>query len=91
MTAHLTSRYIGAESHMEHSAMTSHTVAIAPELDDMVSTKSAYDHPSPEYLEFLRHVVDQAMISVREGRGRSNEEVNAYFAAKYARLIAGQP
>jgi len=48
-------------------------------------------YPNAEYIEFLRRVVDQAMISVREGRGRSNEEVNAYFAEKHARLIAGQP
>jgi len=48
----------------------------------------ANDYPSAEYLEFLRRVVDQAMISVREGRGRSNEEVNADFAARLVKPLS---
>jgi len=71
--------------------MSSSPVAVDLELNDAPIVEPAQDYPSAEYIEFLRRVVDQAMISVREGRGRSNEEVNAYFAAKHARLIAGQP
>jgi len=68
--------------------MTSNTAAITPELDDADSTESTCDHPSPEYLEFLRRTVEKARISMREGRGRSHEEVKAAFAEKHARTLA---
>jgi len=70
--------------------MTSSTVAEDLELNDAPIVEPAQDYPSAEYLEFLRRKVEKSRISMREGRGRSNEEVNAYFAAKHARLIAGQ-
>jgi len=71
--------------------MTSSPVAVDFELNDAPVAVSAGVYPNAEYIEFLRRKVEKAMISVREGRGRSNEEVNAYFAEKHARLIAGQP
>ena len=39
-----------------------------------------------EYEEFLRQKVDKARLSVAAGRGRSNEEVEAEFAARRAPL-----
>lgn len=35
-----------------------------------------------EYDEFLQHKVDVARVSMQGGRGRSNEEVEAKFAAR---------
>jgi len=69
--------------------MTSSPVATDLELNDAPVAVSAGVYPNAEYIEFLRRVVDQAMISVREGRGRSNEEVKATFAEKRARSLAG--
>jgi hypothetical protein len=37
-----------------------------------------------EYDEFLRGKVEQARVSVRDGRGRSNEDVEATFSARRA-------
>ena len=39
-----------------------------------------------EYDEFLRRKVEVAQVSVRAGLGRSDEEVEAEFAARRARL-----
>jgi len=69
--------------------MTSSPVAADLELNDAPIAMSPGVYPDAEYIEFLRRVVEKARISMREGRGRSNEEVNAYFAEKHARLIAG--
>ena len=41
-----------------------------------------------EYNEFLRQKVEIARLSMRAGRGRSNEEVEATFAAKRKRIMA---
>jgi len=41
-------------------------------------------HDQQEYEEFLRQKVDKARLSVAAGRGRSNEEVEAEFAARRA-------
>jgi len=71
--------------------MTSSPVAVDLELNDADDAMSPGVYPNAEYIEFLRRKVEKAMVCVREGRGRSNEEVNAYFAEKHARLIAGQP
>lgn len=38
-----------------------------------------------EYDEFLQHKVDVARTSMRADRGRSNEEVDARFAARRAK------
>lgn len=38
-----------------------------------------------EYDEFLRSKVELARLSMRSGRGRSNEEVEADFAARRAK------
>ncbi|MEQ1889224.1 MAG: antitoxin of toxin-antitoxin stability system [Alphaproteobacteria bacterium] len=38
-----------------------------------------------EYDDYLRRKVELARVSVRAGRGRSNDEVNAEFAARRAR------
>jgi len=43
-------------------------------------------HDQQEYEEFLRQKVDKARLSVAAGRGRSNEEVEAEFAARRAEL-----
>jgi hypothetical protein len=43
-------------------------------------------HDQQEYEEFLRQKVDKARLSVAAGRGRSNEEVEAEFAARRAQL-----
>ena len=40
-----------------------------------------------EYDEFLRRKVEAALISMRSGRGRSNEEVEADAAARRAALL----
>jgi len=40
-----------------------------------------------EYDEFLRRKVELARASIRAGRGRSNEEVEAEFAARRAELL----
>jgi len=69
--------------------MNSSPVAVEPDLDDAPITMSAGVYPNDEYVEFLRRKVEKASISMREGRGRSNEEVNAYFAEKHARTLAG--
>lgn len=37
-----------------------------------------------EYEEFLRNKVETARVSMRAGRGRTNEEVEAKFAARRA-------
>lgn len=37
-----------------------------------------------EYDAFLRHKVEAARVSIRKGLGRSNEEVDAEFAARRA-------
>jgi predicted transcriptional regulator len=42
-----------------------------------------------EYDEFLRSKVEAGRVSMRAGRGRSNEDVEAAFAARRAR-VAGQ-
>ena len=39
-----------------------------------------------EYDDYLRHKVEVARSSMRAGRGRSNEEVEASFAAKRSEL-----
>lgn len=39
-----------------------------------------------EYDEFLQRKIDVARSSVREGRGRSNDEVEAAFAARGAKF-----
>ena len=39
--------------------------------------------------DFLRHKVDAARASVNRGRGRSNEAVEAEFAARRARIPGG--
>jgi len=69
--------------------MTSSTVAEDLELNDAPIGVSAGVYPNAEYIEFLRRKVEKARISMREGRGRSNEEVKAAFAAKHARTLAG--
>lgn len=38
-----------------------------------------------EHDEFLRRKVEEGRVSMRAGRGRSNEEVEAAFAARRAR------
>jgi len=43
-------------------------------------------HDQQEYEAFLRQKVDKARLSVAAGRGRSNEEVEAEFAARRAEL-----
>lgn len=40
-----------------------------------------------EYDDFLRRKVEIARASMRAGRGRSNEEVEAEFAARRAELL----
>ena len=42
-----------------------------------------------EYDEFLRGKIDAGRISMRAGRGRSNDEVEARFAARHA-SVAGK-
>jgi len=69
--------------------MTSSAVAADLELNDAPITMSPGVYPDAEYIEFLRRVVNRAMIDVREGRGRSNEDVKATFAEKRARTLAG--
>ncbi|WP_345798046.1 antitoxin of toxin-antitoxin stability system [Castellaniella sp. MT123] len=44
---------------------------------------------SREYDEYLHQKVEAARVSMREGRGRSNEDVEAAFAAKRRQLMAG--
>lgn len=39
------------------------------------------------YDDFLRSKVEQARLSVAAGRGRSNEEVEAEFAARRAQVL----
>jgi predicted transcriptional regulator len=39
-----------------------------------------------DYDEFLQHKVDVARSSARAGRGRSNDEVDAGFAARRAKV-----
>jgi predicted transcriptional regulator len=39
-----------------------------------------------EYDEFLQHKVEVARTSMRAGRGRSNDEVDAKFAARRSKL-----
>jgi len=68
--------------------MTHHPAAVKCEVHD-APIESAHDQPTAEYLDFLRRVVEQARVSMREGRGRSNEEVKAAFAEKHARTLAG--
>ena len=41
-----------------------------------------------EYDEFLRGKVEKARDSIRAGHGRSNDEVEAKFAARRARLAS---
>lgn len=41
-----------------------------------------------EYNEFLRQKVEIARVSMRAGRGRSNDEVEATFAAKRKQIAA---
>ncbi len=43
-------------------------------------------HEAREYDDFLRHKVDLARESLHAGRGRSNDEVEADFAARRAEL-----
>jgi len=43
-------------------------------------------HDQQEYEEFLRQKVDKARLSVAAGRGRSDDEVEAEFAARRAEL-----
>ncbi len=43
-----------------------------------------------EYDEYLRQKVETARTSMRAGRGRSNDEVEATFAAKRRQAIAEQ-
>ena len=45
---------------------------------------------SREYDEYLRQKVETACESMRAGRGRSNDEVEATFAAKRRKAMAGQ-
>jgi predicted transcriptional regulator len=40
-----------------------------------------------EYDEFLRHKVETARVSMRAGRGRSNEEVEADAVTRRAELL----
>ena len=42
------------------------------------------------YDEYLRRKVEAARISVHAGRGRSNDEVEAAFAARRNQVAAGQ-
>jgi predicted transcriptional regulator len=42
-----------------------------------------------EYEEFLRHKIDASRASMRAGHGRTNDDVEAAFAAKRA-LAAGK-
>ena len=43
-------------------------------------------HDQQEYDEFLRQKVEKARLSIAAGLGRSNEEVEAEFAARRAQL-----
>ena len=45
--------------------------------------------PSGDHDAFLRHKVAAARVSVREGRGRSHDAVEAGVAARRARIIDG--
>ena len=47
-------------------------------------------HKSREYDEYLRQKVETARVSMRAGRGRSNDEVEATFAAKRRQVMANQ-
>jgi len=50
-----------------------------------------YPRPSPEeYLEFMRRKVEAARADVAAGRGRPHAEVEADFAARHARVMAGR-
>ncbi|AFK61500.1 hypothetical protein TKWG_04915 [Advenella kashmirensis WT001] len=42
-----------------------------------------------EYDEFLRHKVEAGRASMRSGLGRSNDEVEAEFAARRKKVVAG--
>ena len=44
-------------------------------------------HEQEEYDEFLRQKVEKARLSVSADRGRSNDEVEADFAARRAQLL----
>ena len=43
-----------------------------------------------EYDEYLRRKVEAGRASMRAGRGRSNDEVEAAFAARRNQVAAGQ-
>jgi len=53
--------------------------------DLSVNTKCSH-----EYDEYLQRKVELARASMRSGRGKSNDEVEATFAAMRQRLAAGQ-
>jgi hypothetical protein len=44
-----------------------------------------------DYDQFLRRKVEAARLSVRDGRGRSNEDVEARFAARRAQYRDSDP
>ena len=43
-----------------------------------------------EYEELLRNKVEAARVSMRAGRGRANEEVEAKFAARRAAVLGSE-
>lgn len=43
-----------------------------------------------EYDEYLRHKIEAGRTSMRDGRGRSNDEVEAAFAARRKQVMAVQ-
>jgi predicted transcriptional regulator len=43
-------------------------------------------HEAREYDEYLRQMVERGRADMRAGRGRSNEDVEADFAARRAKL-----
>lgn len=43
-----------------------------------------------EYEDYVREKVEAARASMRAGQGRSNDEVEATFAAKRRQVMAGQ-
>jgi len=58
-------------------------ISMEPELHEQAEEEHAQG-PSPEYLEFLRLKVEAARADIAAGRCYTNEEVEAYFAARRA-------
>lgn len=55
-----------------------------PDIRELMREFIQRQREAREYEEFLRNKVETARVSMRAGRGRTNEEVEAKFAARRA-------